>query len=78
MKILPDYEHMEYRDVYTCRTYLTACTVTAAVVAWVIACGLASQPWEMLSPCLFFFTLLQLWWAVLSGSLGSVWGGFPQ
>lgn len=21
MKILPDYEHMEYRDVYTCRTY---------------------------------------------------------
>lgn len=22
MKILPDYEHMEYRDVYTCRTYL--------------------------------------------------------
>lgn len=22
MKILPDYEHMEYRDVYTCRMYL--------------------------------------------------------
>lgn len=21
MRILPDYEHMEYRDVYTCRTY---------------------------------------------------------
>lgn len=21
MKLLPDYEHMEYRDVYTCRTY---------------------------------------------------------
>lgn len=24
MKILPDYEHMEYRDVYTCRTYPAA------------------------------------------------------
>lgn len=21
MRILPDYEHMEYRDVYTCRRY---------------------------------------------------------
>lgn len=21
LRILPDYEHMEYRDVYTCRTY---------------------------------------------------------
>lgn len=29
MKILPDYEHMEYRDVYTCRTYLPLALVFA-------------------------------------------------
>lgn len=41
MKILPDYEHMEYRDVYTCRTYPAAaasCTQHARDAAW-------SVPW---------------------------------
>lgn len=50
MKILPDYEHMEYRDVYTCRTYLTPCARAAAVAAWAIVLKLASQPWEVPSP----------------------------
>jgi hypothetical protein len=54
MKILPDYEHMEYRDVYTCRTYLTPCAVAAAAAAWAIAGGWVGgqtrfPPWEMLS-----------------------------
>ena len=57
MKILPDYEHMEYRDVYTCRTYLTPCAVAAAAAAaaaWAIAGGGGGgqtrfPPWEMLS-----------------------------
>lgn len=38
MKILPDYEHMEYRDVYTCRTYLllvdASCTKHTQDAAW--------------------------------------------
>lgn len=38
MKILPDYEHMEYRDVYTCRTYLllvdASCTKHTRDAAW--------------------------------------------
>lgn len=44
MKILPDYEHMEYRDVYTCRTYPTAaaasCTQHARDAAWRVCPGL--------------------------------------
>lgn len=34
MKILPDYEHMEYRDVYTCRMYLPLTNGFCAVNAW--------------------------------------------
>lgn len=54
MKILPDYEHMEYRDVYTCRTYLTPCSTL-----WLLlslhgrsrAGGLARFPPRPLLPC---------------------------
>lgn len=84
MKILPDYEHMEYRDVYTCRTYLTPHAVAAAAAAaaaWAIAGGWVGgrvggltcfPPWEMLFPGFSSFPLLQLCWVALSGSLGSL------
>lgn len=64
MKILPDYEHMEYRDVYTCRTYSIPCTVAAAVAAW-LTTGSLPGPGEILIPDLFSFALLQLWFAVV-------------
>lgn len=67
MKILPDYEHMEYRDVYTCRTYLTPCARAAAVAAWAIVLKLASQPWEVPSPA-----FLPLTWGAAKGLLGLV------
>lgn len=59
MKILPDYEHMEYRDVYTCRTYLTPLLWLLLLLlqlhgrSWV-AGGVGGltcfPPWELLFP----------------------------
>lgn len=68
MKILPDYEHMEYRDVYTCRTY-------PRPALW-LRCRcmgdyrLTSCPRGMLTPGLFSFALLQLWFVVCCGGSG--------
>lgn len=50
MKILPDYEHMEYRDVYTCRTYLllvdASCTKHTRDAAWSVTfCFLSRLFW---------------------------------
>lgn len=80
MKILPDYEHMEYRDVYTCRTYprpalwlryrcmgdyrLTSCPREDANPRSFLLCSAAAVVCGL------------LWWVKLRSSLGSVCRGW--
>lgn len=52
MKILPDYEHMEYRDVYTCRTYPTPALRPLLLL---------HERSQVHFPALAFSPLLQLW-----------------
>lgn len=70
MKILPDYEHMEYRDVYTCRTY--PCPALWLRCRCMGDHRLTSYPWGggILTPDLFSFALLQPWFVVCCGGSG--------
>lgn len=57
MKILPDYEHMEYRDVYTCRMYPAPCTM-AATAAWPVTGD--AELWPFFIRCGLRFAVLGL------------------